>query len=311
MKSSLSPRLSRCAEKSTKRLNGVRSYTHNMREYVCLCVQFCTVVVTLLFYLLHSNLLFAWHRRSLPFYETPDYNRLFKPLSITMEYVYQFKSTYIRMHTLFNGLHPAAILFNSNLFYQNVIIFICNFLTDTLSHTHSYTSVRICISVYVNRFFGFYDISDTEKNTCQIPFLILSFDFSPFIMHMHFYSAVDFNSLFTSVYSIVVSCVSYFGSIGLSPCVCLCFSFCSPIFLSTSLAIRTFSAFHIRIQFHHLIALFERSFSFCYAFTLLLMQVIFFAILYCYSFCCCCCHFVFAHAEKILFSYGFFNIIFQ
>lgn len=34
----LSLRLSRCAEKSTKRPNGVRSYTHNMREYVCVCV---------------------------------------------------------------------------------------------------------------------------------------------------------------------------------------------------------------------------------------------------------------------------------
>lgn len=60
--------------------------------------------------------------------------------------------------------------------------------------------IRLC-----ERFLGF---CQTQKNTCQIPFLILGFDFSPFIMHMHFHSVSRCNP-FSCHSGVDVSCVSH------------------------------------------------------------------------------------------------------
>lgn len=145
----------------------------------------------------------------------------------------------------------------------------------------------------------------TQKNTCQIPFLILGFDFSPFIMHMHFYSDVACNSfLLFSV--ILVTCQFYTWW-----CVCVC---CSSLlfvqhfgclFLYTQTPAHSSFHFHISFLLHFFslflshspgvqwgYAAFLRITSHCIALLLMHLLLIFLPF-YCYSFCFC--HFVFAH----------------
>lgn len=176
---------SRFVEKSTERLKK----PDRMYECVCRFVHCCGDIVIL--YLFHSNLLFVRQTLVAILWNT-RLRASAQPLSISMEYVSDqitYTSTSTNARTLirtvpciYNQSIMHAISFNSILLHFECHNFsICSFSSRqcTLSHAH----IRFCEAIL----WLLWHIKH-RKTHAKYHFLILGFDFSPFIMHMHFFS---------------------------------------------------------------------------------------------------------------------------
>lgn len=163
------------------------------------------VVVTLLFYLLQSNLLFV----------RQTFVAILWKYQITTvcSSIVDFNGKYFRLnHTYSTHIHKYGFQSHEISFNSKSSIQCHNFYIQPFKST---ANIVTCIYPFMRSDSLAFMTYQTEKNICQIAFLILGFwFFSPFIMHIHFYASSHWQFIRDSVIlpTECQLCVSFFCS---------------------------------------------------------------------------------------------------